>query len=330
MLLLFSIPLRKTFFSKARDSFSRSFHLAKQIYLLCIPWPWPRTSNYRRVHARVITPCARWRLARVVVYHVYVCKAESWLEMTVESTWRFLLVARQAATLGLWHAIPRVGELPFLKGFSLWTNQSERVYFYWPPGPNPVVTISTRVGPGSRLLVVPIHPPIISSMCSNFFTRLFFFKFLRLIPVPWYWAVCCQHRVGVLLVVDVMGGWATHVVCCAESQLKCSPPLLSDLDILCEIEHEGLAVLTRSWHCIPILQFACDCNVGFWKTIFFESALPLGISTWNLAHFLHYVHGCRQNVPQIFYVLPRYLVVVFQSWKTGCNVKNHLIFKDYI
>ena len=67
------------------------------------------------------------------------------------STWRFLLVARHAATLGLWHAIPQVGELPFLKGFSLWTNQSERVYFYWPPGPNPVVTISTRVGPGSRL-----------------------------------------------------------------------------------------------------------------------------------------------------------------------------------
>ena len=39
------------------------------LLLLCIPWPWPRTSNYRRVHARVITPCARWRLARVVVYH---------------------------------------------------------------------------------------------------------------------------------------------------------------------------------------------------------------------------------------------------------------------
>ena len=67
------------------------------------------------------------------------------------STWRFLLVARHAATLGLWRANPRVGELPFLKGFSLWTDQSERVYFYWPPGPNPVVTISTRVGPGSRL-----------------------------------------------------------------------------------------------------------------------------------------------------------------------------------
>ena len=46
---------------------------------------------------------------------------------------------------------PSGGELPFLKGFSLWTDQSERVYFYWPPGPNPVVTISTRVGPGSRL-----------------------------------------------------------------------------------------------------------------------------------------------------------------------------------
>ena len=29
--------------------------------------------------------------------------------------------------------------------------QSERVNFYWPHGPNPVVTISTRVGPGSRL-----------------------------------------------------------------------------------------------------------------------------------------------------------------------------------
>ena len=67
------------------------------------------------------------------------------------STWSFLLVARHAATLRLWRANPWVGELPFLKGFSLWTDQSERVYFYWPPGPNPVVTISTRVGPGSRL-----------------------------------------------------------------------------------------------------------------------------------------------------------------------------------
>ena len=64
---------------------------------------------------------------------------------------RFLLVARHAATLGLWPAIPLVGELPFLKGFSLWTNQSEQFYFYWPPGPNLVVTISTTVGPGSRL-----------------------------------------------------------------------------------------------------------------------------------------------------------------------------------
>ena len=68
------------------------------------------------------------------------------------STWRFLLVARHVATFGLWRAVPRVRELPFLKGFSLWTDQSERVYFYWPPGPNPVVAISTRVGPGSRLM----------------------------------------------------------------------------------------------------------------------------------------------------------------------------------
>ena len=35
------------------------------------------------------------------------------------STWRFLLVARHVATLGLWRAVPRVRELPFLKGFSL-------------------------------------------------------------------------------------------------------------------------------------------------------------------------------------------------------------------
>ena len=54
-------------------------------------------------------------------------------------------------SLGLWRTILRVGKPPFLKGFSLWTSQSERVCFYWPPGPNPVVTISTRVGPCSRL-----------------------------------------------------------------------------------------------------------------------------------------------------------------------------------
>ena len=44
------------------------------------------------------------------------------------------------------------------------------------------------------------------------------------------------------------GGWATHVVCCSESQITGSPPLLlitgspplmSDWDILCEMEHEG-------------------------------------------------------------------------------------------
>ena len=37
-------------------------------------------------------------------------------------------------------------------GSQLWRrNGYICVYFYWPPGPNPVVTISTRVGPGSRL-----------------------------------------------------------------------------------------------------------------------------------------------------------------------------------
>ena len=43
-----------------------------------------------------------------------------------------------------------------------------------------------------------------------------------------------------LLVVGVEGSKATHVVCCAESQITGSPPLLSDLDILCEMEREGL------------------------------------------------------------------------------------------
>ena len=62
-------------------------------------------------------------------------------------------------------------------------------------------------------LVVPTHPPIISLMSS---TRLFFFKFLRLIPVLRYWVVCCGHRVGVLLVVGVGGGKATHV-CVAQN-----------------------------------------------------------------------------------------------------------------
>ena len=85
-------------------------------------------------------------------------------------------------------------------------------------------------------LVVPTHPPIISLMCS---TELFFFKFLRLIPVLRYSVVCCGHRVGVLLVVGVGRGKAAHVVCCAESQITGSPPLLSDWDILCDMDHEG-------------------------------------------------------------------------------------------
>ena len=37
-------------------------------------------------------------------------------------------------------------------GWQLWKrNGYICVYFNWPPGPNPVVAISTRVGPGSRL-----------------------------------------------------------------------------------------------------------------------------------------------------------------------------------
>ena len=86
------------------------------------------------------------------------------------------------------------------------------------------------------------HPPIISLMCSNFFTRLFFCNFLRLIPVLRYCVVCCGHHIGVLLVVGVGGCKATHIVCCAESQITGSPPLLSDLDILCEMEHERLRI----------------------------------------------------------------------------------------
>ena len=51
--------------------------------------------------------------------------------------------------------------------------------------------------------------------------------------------VCCGHRVGVLLVVGEGGGLSKHVVCRAESQITGSPPLLSDLDNSCEMEHDG-------------------------------------------------------------------------------------------
>ena len=82
---------------------------------------------------------------------IYVRKARVVIQQTTDRRGVFFSLNVTPPLLGLWRAIPRVGELPFLKGFSLWTDQSERVYFYWPPGPNPVVTISTRVGPGSRL-----------------------------------------------------------------------------------------------------------------------------------------------------------------------------------
>ena len=42
-----------------------------------------------------------------------------------------------------------------------------------------------------------------------------------------------------LLVVSMEGGLAPHVVCCAESQITGSPPLLYDLDMVLEMEHEG-------------------------------------------------------------------------------------------
>ena len=42
-----------------------------------------------------------------------------------------------------------------------------------------------------------------------------------------------------LLVVGAEGGQATHVVCWPATQITGSPPLLSDLDILREMENEG-------------------------------------------------------------------------------------------
>ena len=146
-ILLFSIPLQ-TFFSKARDSFSRSFHSAKQIYLLCIPWPGTHVKLQARACSRdhAPVPAGTWpgQYHDLRVQSGIVTRDDRRIDVA------FLFGARLAA-IPLWRAIPLVGDLPFLKGFSLWTNQSECVYFYWPPGPKPVVTISTRVGPGSRL-----------------------------------------------------------------------------------------------------------------------------------------------------------------------------------
>ena len=39
----------------------------------------------------------------------------------------------------------------------------------------------------------------------------------------------------------VEGGWATRVVWCIQSQVTGSPPLLFDMDILCEMKHEELS-----------------------------------------------------------------------------------------
>ena len=42
-------------------------------------------------------------------------------------------------------------------------------------------------------------------------------------------------------------------MCCAESQITGSPPLLSDLDVLCEREHEGhIKEEEKAMYCGPI------------------------------------------------------------------------------
>ena len=84
--------------------------------------------------------------------------------------------------------------------------------------------------------------------------KIVFFKVLRLIPVHVlrYGVVCCGHRVGVLWVVGVGAGQATHVVCCAESQITGCPKLLSDLYI-----NLVTCILCVKWnmkdHCLPAL-----------------------------------------------------------------------------
>ena len=128
-------------------------------------------------------------------------------------------------------------------------------------------------------------------MCSNFFTRLFFFKFLRLIRVPRYEVVCSVHCVGMLLVVGVEGGLATHVVCCPESHITGSPSWLSDLDILCEILNG-----TRG------TKFCCECPLlHAWDTVVAkklsekEETFSIGFSQLFLK--LLYIIGASTSEP---------------------------------
>ena len=58
-------------------------------------------------------------------------------------------------------------------GWQLWKrNGYICVYFNWPPGPNPVVAISTRVGPGSRLLRLGASPALFHASTSAIFVAM--------------------------------------------------------------------------------------------------------------------------------------------------------------
>ena len=50
-------------------------------------------------------------------------------------------------------------------------------------------------------------------------------------------------------------------MCCAESQITGSLPLLSDLDVLCEMEHEGQRGLTTDTHLSKDLFFVGEVQV---------------------------------------------------------------------
>ena len=59
-------------------------------------------------------------------------------------------------------------------GSQLWKrNGYICAYFYWPPSPNPVVTISTRVGPGSRL-ARGVNVCLVLPTCNQFINNFLF------------------------------------------------------------------------------------------------------------------------------------------------------------
>ena len=100
----------------------------------------------------------QWPLLGVVKMHVHLLSCG------------VLLPARRGLT-GKGHVVcePNFGS-------QLWKrNGYICVYFYWPPGPNPVVTISTRVGPGSRLNIkLPFgRPPALCGRPNGHFVPYF-------------------------------------------------------------------------------------------------------------------------------------------------------------